>query len=35
MPTMPPESRLRDRVRLTAYPTRAWGDVIWAYLGPA
>ena len=34
MPTMPPESRLCDKVRLTAYPTREWGDFVWAYLGP-
>jgi phthalate 4,5-dioxygenase oxygenase subunit len=33
-PTMAPESRLRDKVGITAYPTREWGDVIWAYLGP-
>jgi len=35
MPTMPPESRFRDKVRLTAYPTREWGELVWAYLGPA
>ena len=35
MPTMPPESRFRDKVRITAYPTREWGDLVWAYLGPA
>src|SRR5438034_9285668 len=35
MPTMPPESRFRDKVRAGAYPTREWGDFIWAYLGPA
>ena len=35
MPTMPPESRFRDKVRITAYPTREWGDIVWAYLGPA
>jgi phenylpropionate dioxygenase-like ring-hydroxylating dioxygenase large terminal subunit len=34
MPTMPPESRFRDRIRITAYPTREWGDLVWAYLGP-
>jgi phenylpropionate dioxygenase-like ring-hydroxylating dioxygenase large terminal subunit len=34
-PTMPPESRLREKVRLTAYPTREWGEFVWAYLGPA
>ena len=35
MPTMPPESRFRDKVRAAAYPTREWGDFVWAYLGPA
>ena len=35
MPTMPPESRFRDRIRITAYPTREWGDFVWAYMGPA
>ena len=34
LPTMPPDSRFRDRVRVTAYPTREWGDFVWAYLGP-
>jgi len=35
MPTMPPESRLRDKVRAGAYPVREWGDFVWAYMGPA
>jgi phthalate 4,5-dioxygenase len=34
MPTMPPESGFRDRVRAGAYPIREWGDLVWAYLGP-
>jgi nitrite reductase/ring-hydroxylating ferredoxin subunit len=34
MPTMPPESTFRDRVRATSYPTREWGDFVLAYLGP-
>ena len=34
MPTMPPESTFRDRLRITAYPTREWGDFVWVYLGP-
>jgi phenylpropionate dioxygenase-like ring-hydroxylating dioxygenase large terminal subunit len=34
MPTMPPASRFRDKVRVRAYPTREWGDLVWAYLGP-
>ena len=35
MPTMAPESRFRERVRTGAYPTREWGDFVWAYLGPS
>ena len=35
MPTMPPESGFRDKVGITAYATREWGDLVWAYLGPA
>src|SRR5262245_39714799 len=35
LPTSPPDAGLRDKIRLTAYPTREWGDLIWAYLGPA
>ena len=34
MPTMAPEARLREKTRITAYPTRVWGDLVWAYLGP-
>jgi phenylpropionate dioxygenase-like ring-hydroxylating dioxygenase large terminal subunit len=34
MPTMPPESRLRDRVRAAAFPTREHGEIVWAFLGP-
>jgi phenylpropionate dioxygenase-like ring-hydroxylating dioxygenase large terminal subunit len=34
MPTMAPESGFRARVRAGAYPTREWGDFVWAYLGP-
>ena len=26
---------LRARARLVSYPTREWGDYIWAYMGPA
>ena len=35
MPTMPPDSGFRDKVRAGAYPTREWGEFVWAYLGPA
>ena len=35
MPTMAPASSFRERVRTGAYPTREWGDFVWAYLGPS
>jgi phenylpropionate dioxygenase-like ring-hydroxylating dioxygenase large terminal subunit len=35
LPTLPPDSTFRERVRITAYPVREWGDFVWAYLGPA
>jgi phenylpropionate dioxygenase-like ring-hydroxylating dioxygenase large terminal subunit len=34
MPTEPPESSFKDRIRLKAYRTLELGEVIWAYLGP-
>ena len=34
LPTSPPSSGFRDKVRAGAYPTREWGDLVWAYLGP-
>jgi phenylpropionate dioxygenase-like ring-hydroxylating dioxygenase large terminal subunit len=34
LPTLPPESRFRERIRAGAYPTREWGDFVWAYMGP-
>ncbi len=34
IPTMARDEGIRARVGLTAYPTREWGDMIWAYLGP-
>src|SRR5215218_5114903 len=34
MPSEPEESNFKDKVQLKAYPTREWGGVIWAYLGP-
>ncbi|HXQ52479.1 MAG TPA: aromatic ring-hydroxylating dioxygenase subunit alpha [Stellaceae bacterium] len=30
-----PESRFKDQVRITAYPVRELGGLLWAYLGPA
>jgi phenylpropionate dioxygenase-like ring-hydroxylating dioxygenase large terminal subunit len=35
LPTLPADSTFSDRVRITAYPVRERGDVVWAYLGPA
>jgi 5,5'-dehydrodivanillate O-demethylase len=29
-----PETRLRDQIRITAYPVEELGGLIWAYLGP-
>jgi len=26
--------KVKDRARLTAYPVREWGDMLWAYMGP-
>ena len=30
----PPESRHKEKIRLTAYPTVELGGIVWAYLGP-
>ncbi len=35
LPTLRPDSNFRNRVRITAYPLREWGELVWAYLGPA
>ncbi|MBV9503841.1 MAG: Rieske 2Fe-2S domain-containing protein [Acidobacteriia bacterium] len=35
MPNEPPEYGLDNKVRIVAYPTREYGGIIWAYLGPA
>ncbi len=35
IPTLPPDSHFRHKVSIKAYPTREWGDMIWAYMGPA
>ena len=34
MPSEPPESAFRDKVRARAYPCRDVNGVVWAYLGP-
>ena len=35
LPNVPPGARLHDTVRAKAYPTREYGDVVWAWLGPS
>ena len=34
MPSEPADSNFKDKVRVKSYPTREWGGVIWAYMGP-
>jgi phenylpropionate dioxygenase-like ring-hydroxylating dioxygenase large terminal subunit len=34
MPSGPQRDAARERIRLRAYPTREWGDFVWAYFGP-
>ena len=34
MPNAPPDSRYKERVKISAYPTREYGEMVWAYLGP-
>jgi phthalate 4,5-dioxygenase len=34
IPTMARDEGTRSRVHITAYPTREWGDLVWAYMGP-
>jgi phthalate 4,5-dioxygenase len=34
MPNEPEESRFKEKVRATAYPTVEQGGVVWAYMGP-
>ena len=34
LPTSPPESAYKDTIKLLAYPTREWGEMIWVYMGP-
>ena len=34
MPSEPPESNFKDKVRATAYPTREQVGIVWAYMGP-
>ena len=34
LPTSPPESAYKDTIKLLAYPTREWADMIWVFMGP-
>ncbi len=34
MVSEPPASGFMDKVKHTAYPTREWGGLVWAYFGP-
>ena len=34
MPSEPPESDFKDRLRIKAYPAREWGGAVWVYMGP-
>jgi phthalate 4,5-dioxygenase oxygenase subunit len=34
LPILPPESGYKETVKLLAYPTREWGDIVWVYMGP-
>ena len=35
MPTSWPDLNAKDKMRIKAYPTREWGGMVWAYMGPA
>ena len=35
LPNVPPGARHHDTVRVKAYPTREYGGIVWAWLGPA
>ncbi len=34
LPNIPPGARHHDTIRAKAYPTREWGRIVWAYMGP-
>jgi phthalate 4,5-dioxygenase oxygenase subunit len=34
LPTSPPESDYKNSIKLLAYPTREWADMVWVYMGP-
>jgi phthalate 4,5-dioxygenase len=33
MPSEPPESDFKDKIRIRAYPVREFGDTVWIYMG--
>lgn len=35
MPTEPPDSPYKTRVKIESYPTQEGGGIVWAYMGPA
>jgi phenylpropionate dioxygenase-like ring-hydroxylating dioxygenase large terminal subunit len=35
MPNEPPESNFKHKVKVTAYPCRERGGIVWAYMGPS
>ncbi len=35
MPSEPPDSLFKTKVRIPSYPTWEGGDIVWAYMGPA
>ncbi len=34
MPNVPPDAAYRGKMRIKAYPTREYADMVWAYFGP-
>lgn len=34
MPTSYPDLQAKDKMSIKAYPTREWGGMVWAYMGP-
>ena len=34
LPNVPPGARHHDTIHVKSYPTREWGEIVWAYMGP-
>ncbi len=34
LPNIPPGARHHETIRAKSYPTREWGEIVWAYMGP-